>query len=142
MSNNLRILTTNDFEVVRGDSLTMEFTIEEFDPTAFNMVFGIKDPFTDKIILMALGSTYSKKRNDSVVGGEGIFYFGDTNIPSAVVLPTINDITIKLDQADTLLLEAGHTYNYDVSISNADNSIVRTFIRGALNVQRQQAGNA
>lgn len=142
MSDNIRILTTNDFQVVQGDSLLMGFTLENFDPTTWFMTFGIKDPLTGDLYLFANGSTYSKKHNDAVAGGEGIYYTGDINLPSGVTLKTVNDIAIKLDQADTLLLDGNQTYDYDVQIANISNSITSTIIRGTINVQSQETGNA
>ena len=59
-----------------------------------------------------------------------------------MTLKTVNDIAIKLDQADTLLLDGNQTYDYDVQIANISNSITSTIIRGTINVQSQETGNA
>jgi len=130
--NNLRITQSNDFEVVKGDTLVMPFEIVNFTPLDYDMEMDVVDPYTKKVIPMALGTTYSKQHNDGVSNGEGIYYRTDSNIPSGVALGSDNQIAVKLDSADTELLEGNQSYNYDIRILKTDGSIVATFVQGKL----------
>jgi len=132
--NSLRFFQNNDFQVVRGDTLIMPFRFKNFSPLNYDMEMDIIDPYTKQVIVMANGSTYSKKRNPD--NREGIYYNTDTNQPSGVVLSSDDEIAVKLDSADTLLFEPNQSYNYQIKVLRASGDLTKTIIRGVIQALR------
>ena len=136
--NNIRLVQTDNYQIVRGDSASIIYNLRGFILTNYLIELDIIDPFTKKVIPMALGTTYSKTRNVGIINGEGIYYFGDTNGPSSLLaqLTGSDDFGIKLSSADTLALQANLTYKFDIRIKTSDDAIVTTIVRGTLNILR------
>lgn len=135
---------TFDFFVTRGDAISLPFEFYDEDSgdgvnvSLFYAKFTIKDP----ISRVAL-TTLQKSHNDTVVGGRGIFYSGDTNKWSGLGLSNTNQIQVVLDSADTVLLDPG-VYKFDLEFAlEFDTKMQRkTVVHGTLTVQEEVTPNA
>ena len=135
---------TFDFFVTRGDAISLPFEFYDEDSGApvnlslFYAKFTLKDPITKQALL-----AIQKQHNDTVVGGLGIFYSGDTNKWAGLGLTATNQLQVVLDSADTDTLEPG-VYKFDLEFSlEFDTKMQRkTVVHGTLTVQEEVTPNA
>jgi len=146
MSDDFYSLQTDDVKIVQGDTVNLEYQFVDsdgsvIDITSYDAKFTVRDPETDEVVSMLTGiTTFSKRHNDVVVGGQGIYFYNDTQVAAASLgITTPNQMVIILDFADTQGLDAGVSYPFDVELSKYGNSGVRvTAVRGHLLVAKEQ----
>jgi len=115
MAENFYVSLTNDYYGVQGDTIfiPMEFKNEDgdiIDITPWDSKFNVRNPITDEN-----ETSLSKTHNDSISGGDGIYYNGDTNIPSGISIST-NQIVVKIDYDESSELEPD-VYPFDVEFT-------------------------
>ena len=88
---------TNDFEVTKGDTAKLPFefvnedTGDDENITGYASKFNIRDPITNDII-----TALEKTHNDISPSGDGIYYYGDTYMPSGLRLTANNQLVVVL----------------------------------------------
>lgn len=126
---------TNDFQITKGDTENLCFELydedtgEALDITSLECQFNVYDPYTHENI-----SALSKSHNDAVTGGDGIFFYGDTQKPTELTIVQNNQMVIVLDVTDTNELDFG-VYLFDVEFDNG--AAKKTPIKGHLIVEKE-----
>lgn len=125
---------TNDYEIIKGDTVNLGFQFKDEDGnnqdiTGMNSKFNVKDPYSDEVI-----ASLEKTHNDSVTGGGGIYYNGDTEVPSGMVIET-HQCVVVLSYTDTAnyLEEGVYPFDLEFYLSNR----ILTKIRGNLIVKEE-----
>ncbi len=138
MSSDLYTIETQDFDVIQGDTANLPFQFRNMnnvniDITSYDSVFTIMDHRTFDPI-----STLEKTHDDAISGGDGIYYYGDTEAWSALGLSATNQLVVVLTAAETLTLEPG-IYKFNVKLATTVNgtNVRKTVIEGNLMVKQE-----
>ena len=103
-----------DYTVVKGDTVNLKFEFVDKDGNPINDIihwkckFTLRDPITDQPLL-----NLQKEHDDSVAGGAGIYYNGDTQAPVTIGTMQDNQIVVILSYTETASLKEG-IYPYDI----------------------------
>lgn len=125
-----------DYEIVKGDTQVLEFEVKDSDGVAIDVTnweseFNVQDP--------NLESNYSsirKTHDDSVSGGDGIYYNGDAELPATIAISASNVVKVILTATDTGALEPG-VYPYSLEFTKDDGVTVFTLVRAYLIITKE-----
>ena len=129
------IFTTEviDYYAVKGDSVYLKFQFNDtngdpIDISSWYSKFTLRDPITDEPL-----TALQKYHNDSIPGGGGIYYLGDTapGLPPGLDLATINQLIVYIPYAESATLE-NEIYPCDIEFTTASLVTKETPIRGNL----------
>lgn len=130
---------TLDFEIVKGDTAKLGFQFFEDDsgnPKQINLcecTFTVLDPISNEPI-----ASITKTHDPVSAGGNGIYYYSDTNKPSGLGMTGSNELVVMLTDEDTNLLQE-NAYPFDIEF--LFNNERYTPVRGTLIVKREMTPN-
>lgn len=115
-----------DLKVIKGDNCSFIFecydengAVIDLRTNKFEARFTLKDPLTENIIQFTAGvTTYSKNRNEFVSGGNGVYFFGDSQLAAigqAGTLTAANQLLVMLSYTETKQLRE-IAYDYDIEL--------------------------
>ena len=136
-------LQNDDIKFVQGDTVNLEYEFVDenegdIDISGYDCKFTVRSPETGNIIPMLLGVTdFSKEHNDAVMFGRGIYFRNDVEIiGTGLSIAKTNQLVIVLDSIDTVQLEYGMVYPFDIQLSLYNKVI--TAVRGSLLIAKEQ----
>ena len=132
MVTNYYDLQTHDFKIIQGDTVNLPFDFlnpsnEALNITSYGIKFSLADPVTGAILI-------SKEHDDVPVGGEGIYFNGDSEIPSGLTIDAVNKLIVVLTSVDTAALNEG-SYPFDLEFTSGSNKF--TPVTGFVQVKKQ-----
>ena len=125
---------TRDYTFTKGDTAILRFEFVEkgtgnpIDLRQWNSKCTLLDYITNQPI-----TALQKYHDDSIDGGKGIYYYGDTQLPDGITLDTVGKIVIIFKDVDTKTLKPGiYPFDIEFSISTLEGDIFRFTIKGNL----------
>jgi hypothetical protein len=133
---------TYDFKAHRGDTLSIPLSFYNsaktaVDITGFGATFDILDPQTDAPI-----AALEKTHDDGVAGGDGIYFFGDSEAWTELGLTAVNQVQIVLKASDTEDLDP-QVYKWELEFTKTINGVMcrQTVAAGYLTVVKDVVPN-
>jgi len=112
-----------DFYFTKGDTVEFRFEIVDdngaaVDITGYDIKASILDPYDDVIVQMISGEIDFSKQHLDDATGRGIYIQGDAALPNlGIEISAANIVVLRLDYADTSLLENDTVYEYDIEFA-------------------------
>ena len=128
MADDIYTLETDDWKVVKGDTLNIYYSFKDsdgvnLDITSYQTKFSVIDPLTEELI-----ADFSKTHNEAISGGNGVYYYGDTQAPANLGLTASNQLAVVLSYFDTNV-DAG-IYPFDIEFTDGNSK--KTAVKGNL----------
>lgn len=132
-----------NFKCVKGDTKNIPLSFYDesnvaVDITAYDATFTLIDPVTGDPI-----AALQKTHDDAITGGDGIYFYGDTQTWAELGLTASNQCQIVLTDDDTDTLVAGRIYRWDLELQTTINgeTVRQTAVVGWLEILREATAN-
>jgi len=124
-----------DFYVTKGDTANLKFEFVDKNGNPINITnwkckFSLRNPITLEIIL-------TKEHDDTITGGAGIYYAGDTQAPVGLNLTSNNQLVVIINYEETAELEP-QVYPFDLEFTVEGQATVKyTAVKGNLIITKE-----